>query len=127
MLRSGFLALLVLATPAAAAAQGVCVENATIGELSDALAGGRIAVGELVSAYLARIEAYDRAGPSLDAVREINPDAAAIAARLDAARGGRSKASRFSSRTTSRPATPSTPPRARLRSPTRTRGTTQRW
>jgi len=89
MLRSGFLALLVLATPATAAAQGVCVENATVGELSDALAGGRIAVGELVSAYLARIEAYDRAGPSLDAVREINPDAAAIAARLDAARGGK--------------------------------------
>ena len=36
-------------------------------------------------AYLARIEAYDRAGPRLNAVREVNPDAPAIAAALDAA------------------------------------------
>jgi amidase len=72
-----------------AAAQAVCVENATIGELADALAGGRITAADLVAAYRARIEAYDRAGPSLNAVREINPDAALIATRLDAARPGK--------------------------------------
>src|SRR5207237_1538753 len=38
----------------------------------------------LVQAYLARIAAYDRAGPRLDAVRELNPDAPAIAAQSDA-------------------------------------------
>jgi amidase len=89
MLRLSFLALLIFAAPAAAAEQAVCVENATISELTDALAGGRITSAELVGAYLARIEAYDRAGPSLNAVREINPEAAAIAAKLDAARGGK--------------------------------------
>jgi len=89
MLRFGILLLWVLAAPAAAAAQAVCVENAAIGELADALAGGGITATDLLAAYLARIEAYDRAGPSLNAVREINPDAAAIAARLDAARGGK--------------------------------------
>src|SRR5229473_1544961 len=33
--------------------------------------------------HLARIEAYDRAGPRLNAVREVNPDALGIAASLD--------------------------------------------
>jgi amidase len=81
--RLAFLLLLLLAAPAAAEGP-VCVENATIGELADALAGGRVTAAELVRAYTARIEAYDRAAPNLNAVRELNPDAAAIAARLDA-------------------------------------------
>jgi amidase len=61
----------------------VCVENATIGDLQLALAAGRTTATALVSAYLARIEAYDRSGPRLGAVREVNPDAPAIAAALD--------------------------------------------
>src|ERR1700758_826004 len=83
MARLAFLLLLLLATPAAAE-EPVCVENATIGGLVEALAAGRVTAAELVRAYTARIEAYDRAGPSLNAVRELNPDAAAIAAGLDA-------------------------------------------
>ena len=59
------------------------VENATIAELQEALAAGRTAASALVRAYLARIEAYDRAGPRLNAVREINPDALGIAGSLD--------------------------------------------
>ena len=39
----------------------------------------------LTRAYLARIEAYDRAGPDLNSVREINPDALADAASCDRA------------------------------------------
>ncbi len=39
-------------------------------------------------AYTARIEAYDRAGPRLNAVRETNPDALAIAATVDARKSG---------------------------------------
>jgi amidase len=67
----------------------VCVENATIGDLQEALASGRTTSAALVRAYLARIEAYDRGGPRLDAVRETNPDALAIAAALDAQRPSR--------------------------------------
>src|ERR1700737_1039175 len=68
----------------AAAAEGtMCVENATIGDLQEQLAAGRITATELVRAYLARIEAYGRAGTRLNAVREVNPDALAIAAALD--------------------------------------------
>src|SRR6516162_9567451 len=76
-------------TPAVAAEGAVCVENATIGELADALAAGRTTSAELVRAYLARIEAYDRGGPRLNAVREINPDALAIAEALDRAKPAR--------------------------------------
>jgi amidase len=61
------------------------IENATIEELQRALASDATTSAAVVQAYLARIEAYDRAGPRLNAVREINPDAAAIAAAIDAA------------------------------------------
>jgi len=64
----------------------LCVANATIGDLQWALADGDVTVTALIQAYLARIEAYDRAGRQLNAVREINPDALAIAAALDANR-----------------------------------------
>jgi amidase len=37
-----------------------------------------------VRTYVARIEAYDSAGPRLNAVREVNPDALAIATQSDA-------------------------------------------
>src|SRR5437899_3864605 len=73
---------LAMATPAAAE-QTICVENATIGDLQEALAGGKTTAAALVRAYLARIEAYDRAGRHLNAVREVNPDALTIAAALD--------------------------------------------
>ncbi|MBV8588520.1 MAG: hypothetical protein JO212_00360, partial [Acetobacteraceae bacterium] len=62
----------------------MCVDNATIGELQQALAAGRTTSTALVRAYLARIHAYDQGGPRLNAVRETNPDALAIAAALDA-------------------------------------------
>jgi amidase len=62
------------------------VENATIDDLQQALAAGTTTVFTLVSAYLARIEAYDRNGPRLGAVREVNPDATAIAAALDSSK-----------------------------------------
>jgi amidase len=61
----------------------MCVENATIAELQQALAEGRTSASALIRAYLSRIEAYDRAGPLLNAVREVNPEAPALAASLD--------------------------------------------
>src|SRR5215471_18600362 len=63
-----------MAAPAVAAEGPVCVENATIDDLREALAAGRTTAADLVRAYSARIEAYDRTGPSLNAVREMNPD-----------------------------------------------------
>jgi amidase len=65
-------------------ARAVCVENAAIGELGQALSAGDATAAGLVQAYAARIAAYDRAGPRLNAVREMNPDALAIAAQSDA-------------------------------------------
>jgi amidase len=56
---------------------------ATIYALQQALTENRTTAAALVNAYLARIEAYDRSGPRLGAVREVNPEAAAIAAALD--------------------------------------------
>src|SRR6266446_2540605 len=61
----------------------MCVENASLAELQQALAEGRTSASALTRAYLARIEAYDRAGPLLNAVRELNPEALAIAVSLD--------------------------------------------
>jgi amidase len=62
----------------------MCVENASIADLQEALAAGRTTASALVGAYLARIDAYDRAGPKLNSVRETNPDALAIAEQIDA-------------------------------------------
>jgi amidase len=74
----------ILHAAAAGATEGALqVENATLAELQQALTEGRATAAALTQAYLARIEAYDGAGPRLNAVRQVNPDALAIAAKLD--------------------------------------------
>jgi amidase len=47
------------------------------------LAAGRVSALQVTQAYLRRIAALDDAGPALSAVIELNPDAEAIARRLD--------------------------------------------
>lgn len=69
-----------------AAATGLKLENASMGDIVDALASGHITATALTNAYLARIAAYDRNGPMLNAVRALNPDALAIAGKLDGTR-----------------------------------------
>ena len=59
------------------------LETATVPELEKAMAKGSLTSEALTRAYLARIEAYDRGGPGLNSVREVNPEALAIAGRLD--------------------------------------------
>ena len=59
------------------------LEEASIATLAARLGRREITAVGLVEAYLARIEAIDRAGPTLRSVLETNPDALAIAARLD--------------------------------------------
>jgi amidase len=62
----------------------VRIENTTIEALQQALAAGETTATDLTTRYLARIDAYDRHGPGLNSVREVNPDALAIAAASDA-------------------------------------------
>jgi len=59
------------------------VEDASLGDVVQALGEGKVTASDLARAYLARIKAYDSGGPRLNSVREINPDALSIAARLD--------------------------------------------
>jgi len=59
------------------------LDNAPMSDVIDALAGGRTTATALTKGYIARIKAYDRAGPLLNSVRELNPDALAIAGKLD--------------------------------------------
>jgi amidase len=61
----------------------VAIENASLTDVLQALSEGKTTSSALTKAYLARIEACDRGGPAVNAVRELNPDALAIAAKLD--------------------------------------------
>src|SRR6266852_8322838 len=72
-----------MASGRAEAEASLAVEDTSLADVAQALAGGKITASVLARAYLARIEAYDRAGPALNSVREINPDALSLAARLD--------------------------------------------
>src|SRR5688572_3325088 len=60
--------------------------EATVPELLKALQTGLITSEQLVQMYLARIAAYDDAGPALNAFLTVNPNAVAEARALDAAR-----------------------------------------
>ena len=58
----------------------------TLPEIADALAAGDVTSEALVEAYLSRIERVDRAGPKLQSVLAINPDALDDARASDARR-----------------------------------------
>lgn len=58
----------------------------TLPEISDALEAGNVTAEELVTAYLARIDAIDRSGPTLQSVLAVNPNALAEADESDARR-----------------------------------------
>jgi amidase len=62
------------------------LDEATISQLQDAMAAGRYTSRRLVDLYSERIKAIDRSGPTLRSVIELNPEAGAIADRLDAER-----------------------------------------
>ena len=47
----------------------------SIVELQDAMRAGRVTSKDLVEAYLARIRAYDKAGPGINAMISLNPKA----------------------------------------------------
>ena len=62
------------------------LSNSTIGSVRAALSAGETTAVTIARAFLERIEKLDRRGPALNSVRIANPDALAIAAKLDASR-----------------------------------------
>jgi Asp-tRNA(Asn)/Glu-tRNA(Gln) amidotransferase A subunit family amidase len=63
---------------------GYAVEEATIADLQAAYLNGETTAREVTAAYLARIAAYDKHGPYLNTVINLNPKALEEAAALDA-------------------------------------------
>ncbi|MCP8891759.1 amidase [Sphingomonas faeni] len=78
--------LLATALPGVAEAKTVAVEEQSIDQLQAMMTAGKASSVDLVRAYLARIAAMDRNGPTLRSVIALNPDALAQAKALDAER-----------------------------------------
>lgn len=57
--------------------------EATVDDLQKAIQTGLVTIEELTGMYLARIAAYDDAGPGVNAFLYVNPDAATEASELD--------------------------------------------
>lgn len=74
-----FVTLLSLAADTAA----LNLEEITVAELTRRYQDGSLTVEQAVTWYLERIKAIDRAGPKLNAVIVVNPDALVIARKLD--------------------------------------------
>ena len=83
MLRAAALAFSLLATVASAQTLS---PYASAGEQQAAMSDRKVTSEQLVRAYLERIERIDRAGPKLNAILAVNPNALADAKRLDAER-----------------------------------------
>ena len=58
-------------------------DEATISDLQSRMKSGELSAHDLTAAYLARIEEIDKAGPRLNTLIEVNPEALAIADSLD--------------------------------------------
>lgn len=82
------LALLLTLLPGALSAQDAAGswDGDAIARLQAEMKSGAITSRELVRHFLARIDAIDKHGPTLNSVIEVNPDALAIATQLDAER-----------------------------------------
>jgi amidase len=77
---------LVSRAQAPAAIPAFELDELTVAQLQEAMAGGRYTSRRLVQLYTDRINAIDRQGPALRSVIELNPDAISIADSLDAER-----------------------------------------
>jgi amidase len=74
------------ATPASVAAAAFPYEESDVATLQRQMQAGALSSSTLTQAYLERIAAIDKAGPTLNSVIELNPDALHEAAALDAER-----------------------------------------
>ncbi len=79
--------MVALAGEAAQAAAPSDLNEATLAQLQAMMQSGGLSSSRLVNFYLSRISALDQGGPFVNSVIELNPDARAIAASLDAERG----------------------------------------
>src|SRR6202050_772431 len=84
--RRALLGSVALAAGALASPPAFDLGEADVRELQKRMSEGSLTARSLTTRYLERIEAIDRRGPALNAVIELNPDALAIAALLDAER-----------------------------------------
>ncbi|MGI9235739.1 MAG: amidase [Woeseiaceae bacterium] len=80
-MKGTYLALLALGLAACGADKDF--REASVAGLHDQLQRGELSSEDLVHWYLRRIETVDRAGPGLNSIIEINPDALSIARSLD--------------------------------------------
>ncbi|MBT8092194.1 MAG: amidase [Gammaproteobacteria bacterium] len=79
-----FLATLVAAALVACTAAERDFSEVDIAGLHDQIQRGELTAVQLVEWYLDRIDAIDRAGPTLNSIIDVNPDALEIARALDA-------------------------------------------
>src|SRR5881398_3026943 len=86
MIRICFCAALTVGLISGARAAGYDVTEKSIAQLQADMKAGRVTSVEIVSAYVARIEAIDRQGPALHSVLAINPDAMGEARAADETR-----------------------------------------
>ncbi len=92
-IKTGVLTSAVAITQPAAIASATCssesaltafeLDEVTIGQLQQGMASGKFTARSLVRKYLDRIDDIDKRGPTINAVIEINPDAASVAESLD--------------------------------------------
>lgn len=82
----------LLAAPAAQAA-GFDLSTATIADIQAAMDKGALTSEKLIQLYLARIDAYDKKGPRINAVITLNPKALEEARALDAERKAKGRRS----------------------------------
>ena len=59
------------------------MEELTINQIKAKLASGELTIRQLAESYLERINTLDKAGPKINSVLELNPDALEIADKLD--------------------------------------------
>ncbi len=75
--------------PRATEPQAFALAETSIADLQDGMRAGRLTSRSITAAYLERIAALDRQGPTLRAVLETNPDALELASELDCERAQR--------------------------------------
>jgi amidase len=85
------LGIFLMSSAAAAAGESArpapfALEEVTIRALQQRMASGELTAHSIVQQYLDRIAAIDKAGPAINAVIELNPDALKIADELDGER-----------------------------------------
>jgi amidase len=84
---------LALGTLVLASGKTIDLDAATIADLNAAFDAGTLTSEKLVQLCLARIQAYDRQGPSLHAIMTLNPKALDVARALDAERKAKGRRS----------------------------------